>query len=257
MITGNPLFSWPSRLATGTSTLSNSMYVEPLKYNQHDPCEISGPPTTGMNTGVLNLATSHTRYLHRDNQRRDTSCSCTASSHGRSAIISKDTVGNPLLGSVDNVHVALALGGGSQASNIGASYRSQAYSQHRVCTRLNPSEEVLTIRLSHTQTESVLPLQHIRKESPLLLLIPKIDDWRTTDRIATTQSPDHAQIPATGNLINDDNIVKPVPLPRVDISRKSLAIQIIGGQRERSYSCVPQLGMAFVDLSSMECSGKL
>lgn len=71
-----------------------------------------------MHTRILKLLARHARYLQRDHKGRDTLNAFTSSPHSCRAVIRKDTIGDPLFGSVDNIHIALFLGDCGDSSNI-------------------------------------------------------------------------------------------------------------------------------------------
>lgn len=92
------------------------------------------------------------------------------------------------------------------------------------------------------------PLQHTRQKTPLLLLVAEVDNRRSANGVAASQSPDDAQVSAARDLVNHDDVVKAVPFARVDVAWKSLAVEIVSGEGKRSYGCVAELCMALVDL---------
>lgn len=209
-----------------------------------------------MDTRVLELPASHPRSLQWHNQSRDTLSPFTTGPHSRRTIVRKDTVGDPLLRPVDNVHITLPLRSGSQPRDIRPGCQGGTNKQS---ARNNPHSRssALTIRLSHPQAKPNLPLQHIRQESPLLLLVAEVDHRRTADGIPTSQSPDHAEVPAARDLVNDDNVVEAVPFARTDVAGESLAVEIIRGQGKGSYGGISEFRMALVDLISSILSALL
>lgn len=128
MMISKPQFSRPSRLATGTSTLSNSIYVDPTPFLLDTMSFVlyllvfwKPKRTTGCDTGVLQLATADTWLGEVDNQSRDAILALSACPHSCGRIVCKDGVGDPFLAPVYNVLVALALGNRGNTCNVGAS----------------------------------------------------------------------------------------------------------------------------------------
>ena len=74
-----------------------------------------------MDTGVFNLFAGYTRCLQRDDESGDALYSFASCSHGRSAIIGEDAVGDPFLCSIDNVDISIPLCRGSYSGNIRSS----------------------------------------------------------------------------------------------------------------------------------------
>lgn len=91
-------------------------------------------------------------------------------------------------------------------------------------------------------------LQHTRQKPPLLLLVAEVDKRRTANGVAAPQRPNDAQESAACDLVDYDDVVETVPFARVDVSGQSLAVEVVGGEGERSYSCVAELCVALVDL---------
>lgn len=71
-----------------------------------------------MHTRILKLLARHARYLQRDHKRRDTLNGFTSSPHSCRTVVCKDTIGDPLFGSVDNIHVAFFLSSCGDSSDI-------------------------------------------------------------------------------------------------------------------------------------------
>ena len=78
-----------------------------------------------MNTRILKLLARYTRNLQRDHKRRNTLNAFTSSPHSCCTVIRKDAICDPLLGSVDNVHIALFLSSCGDTSDIRPGYHSQ------------------------------------------------------------------------------------------------------------------------------------
>lgn len=91
-------------------------------------------------------------------------------------------------------------------------------------------------------------LQHTRQEPPLLLLVAEVDNGRTANGVAASQSPNDAQKSAAGDFVDYYDVVEAIPFARVDVSGQSLAVEVVGSEGERSYGCVAELCVALVDL---------
>ncbi|KAJ5841162.1 hypothetical protein N7534_010992 [Penicillium rubens] len=78
--------------------------------------------------------------------------------------------------------------------------------------------------LSHTKAKSNFPFQHIRKKAALLLFISKVDNRRSANRVSAPERPHNTKVSAASQLVNDDDIVEPIPLVGIDIAGKSLAV---------------------------------
>lgn len=94
----------------------------------------------------------------------------------------------------------------------------------------------------------MLPLQHTRQKPPLLLLVAEVDNRRTADRVAASQSPNHTQVSTARDFVNHNDVVEAVPLAGVDVAWESLAVEVICGEGEGSHGRVAELCMALVDL---------
>lgn len=119
---GKPLFSWPRRLETGTSTWSNSMYVDPGGISILPAWNIESTvvQTTCVNARVLDLSAHHAFGVQWNDKRRDALDAWSSRSDSRSAIISEDTVRDPLLCAVDNIHISAPLRSGADSRHIRA-----------------------------------------------------------------------------------------------------------------------------------------
>ncbi len=133
MMISKPWFSRPRRLDAGTATLSNSMKVDPVTFTPlayrlryfrtaaacRKPAEKEH--TACRHTRILHSPTAYSRSFEWDDECRNALFTRAPSSHSSCAVISKYAVGDPFLGSVDNVLIAVALCRGGNAGYIGSS----------------------------------------------------------------------------------------------------------------------------------------
>ena len=71
-----------------------------------------------MDSGVFDLLACHAGSLEWDDQGGDALSSFASCSHGCSAIIREDTVGDPFLGSVDDIDISASLGRGGDSGDV-------------------------------------------------------------------------------------------------------------------------------------------
>lgn len=171
-------------------------------------------------------------------------------SNGGSAVICKDSVGDPLLGSVDDVNISAALCCGSYSRDI----RSSCLSVQLIFAHVTLEMRGLTVRFGNSQAKSNIAFQHIREESSLLLFVTEVNHWWATNGISASQSPDYTKISASSQLVDDDNVVKLIPVLGIDIPGQSLAIQVVCRKWERTDSSVSQFCVSFVNLSATSSS---
>jgi hypothetical protein len=107
----------------------------------------------------------------------------------------------------------------------------------------------LTIRLRHSQAKSNASIQDSRQEALLLLLIAEVDERWGSDAVSTGQPPDDAQVSATSDFIENDQIVEAIPLIRSYVCRETNAVQIVGWHRVDCGSHVALTAMLSEDLS--------
>lgn len=77
---------------------------------------------------------------------------------------------------------------------------------------LEPLNEWLT-RFSNGETDTLLATQDVR-HNPLDDLLAELDQWRTTDAIATDETPNKTTATSAGELIGDDHLVEEIPFLR-------------------------------------------
>lgn len=82
----------------------------------------------------------------------------------------------------------------------------------------------------------------------LLFGITKVDHRRSANGIATSQRPNDPKVSTTSKLINNYEIVKPVPFTGVDVTGKPLTIEVIGCEGKRSYGSISEFRMTLLDL---------
>ena len=107
-----------------------------------------------MNTRILKLLARHTRNLQRDHKRRNTLNAFAARPHSSCTVICEDTIGDPLFGSVDNVHIAFFLSSCGDSSDI----RPGCYSKDNI--RIQRSQNQ-TERNKSSPSGSVTPKQNL------------------------------------------------------------------------------------------------
>jgi hypothetical protein len=83
---------------------------------------LGGTLTTGINPGVVHPLSSDSVYLERNDKKTDASSAWAAGPHSSRAIICPDSVGDPFLGSVDNVMVPNSLCSSAYIGDIRASF---------------------------------------------------------------------------------------------------------------------------------------
>lgn len=176
-----PLFSSPRRFATGTTTSSNSRYVDPA-WNQilllFGPSR--DPHTACSNTRIINFPLGHTLRIQWNDQSRYTTLTRATSPDSSRTIIGENTVCDPLLCAIHNVIVALPHCRRKDISHIGASYKQISTEDIGLQTGQNqPSGSV-------TPKQPRPPSNDFWQKSALLLLITIINDRWTADRISTT-----------------------------------------------------------------------
>lgn len=94
------------------STLSYHLVVLPV--HSHNETRL----TTRMHSGVLKLPARHTWRFQWDYKGRNALDALASSPDSSSTIIGKNTVGDPLFGSIDNVYIAPSLCGCRDPSYI-------------------------------------------------------------------------------------------------------------------------------------------
>lgn len=244
-----PWFSRPSKFATGTSTSSNSIYVEPVVLERL--ATASARITTGrvrttcLHARVLELPTRHARHLEWDDERRHALPSLASRSHRSRAVVGKDAVGDPFLGTVDNIPVALALGRRGDPSNVG----SRCGKSSSASPVLYARSQWLTVWLRHAEAEPRAAIQYRRQELSLLLLVAVVDQRRRPNRVATRQGPYDAEVAAPCDFVDDNQVMEAVPFARLDIAGQPLSHQVV--LRQRVY------GGRHVSLSSVLCDDLL
>lgn len=90
--------------------------------------------------------------------------------------------------------------------------------------------QTLTIRFSHTEAESGSALEYVGQKTKLLLVTPEVDKRWGSDRVSAAQTPYHSQVSAPGHLVDEDEIMKAIPLRGLDIGRQTLSIKVLGGE---------------------------
>lgn len=199
---------------------------------------------------VFDFLTGHPRGLERDDQGGDAVRAFASGSYGSSAIIRENSIGDPFFGSVDNINISAALCCGSDPRDIGPSCSSVQL----IFAHVTLEARDLTVRLRHSQAKSNIAFQHIREESSLLLFVTEVNHWWATNGISASQSPDYTKISASSQLVDDDNVVKLIPVLGIDIPGQSLAIQVVCRKWERTDSSVSQFCVSFVNLSATSSS---
>ena len=124
MINGKPLFSSPIRWSTGTWTSSSSMKVEPeytSAYTSSSKCHKLSL-TTSIHSRIMHPLTSNPRCFQGDDQQADTPFARPSGPNSSRAIISPDTIGNPLLRAIDYIMISLPLRSGLNIRNVRPSY---------------------------------------------------------------------------------------------------------------------------------------
>jgi len=139
-----------------------------------------GKLTASKNTGVVNLLACHAWSLEWDDECRHAGNTITTSPHRSSAVIGKEAICDPLLGTVDDILVTSSLGRSCDASDIRTSCKIVRVSQDKM-----PFDRilghVLTIWLSNTEAESCLSRQNVRQEATLLFRVTELNKRWTTD----------------------------------------------------------------------------
>lgn len=72
----------------------------------------------------MHTLASHAFLLERNNQDADPLSSRTPSTHGSSAVIGPDAIGNPFFGTINDVVVSFSLRRGGDACDIRSGYKS-------------------------------------------------------------------------------------------------------------------------------------
>lgn len=125
-----PWFSSPSRLPMGTSTLSNSRYVEPfLRRQECSGRQDSGRSdviTAGVYTRIGNVSAGYAFRVQGDDQGRYSGFPRTTGTDSSRAVVSPHAIGDPFLGSVHNVLVSLSLRQSGDSCNIGTSCKNKS-----------------------------------------------------------------------------------------------------------------------------------
>lgn len=98
------------------------MKVEPVARLANSAAEVCMLRlTTRIDTRVEHSSASHPFSRQGNNKQADARPAGTTRPHRSRAIISPESIGNPLLRSIDNVMIAPALGRGLDIRDIGAS----------------------------------------------------------------------------------------------------------------------------------------
>ena len=121
-----------------------------------------------MNTRILKLLARHTRNLQRDHKRRNTLNAFTPGPHSSCTVIRKNAIGDPLFGSVDNIHITLFLSSCGDPSNIRPSCYSQLATIPRQREKSLPSGSVTP------KQNLVLPLSISGKNRLFCSSFPKL-----------------------------------------------------------------------------------
>lgn len=99
-----------------------------------------------------------------------------------------------------------------------------------------------TIRFGDAQTKPRFSRQDVGQEPHLLFSRAVVDQGRRADRVSTTQRPDDSQVTTPRDLIDDDQVVKPVPIFRFDVRGQSLVrgLDLLNGKRIYRYGHVAE-----------------
>ena len=84
-----------------------------------------------------------------------------------------------------------------------------------------------------------------------MLWISELDDGWKTDRVAASKSPDDSKVSTSCEHINHDQVVKRIPFVRRNVTRESLALQLIECYWVGSHSGVSKLCVPLLDLKEM------
>lgn len=138
-----------------------------------------------------------------------------AGSDGNGEVVGPDTVGDPLLDTVDNVVLSVGgqLGGGGDVGDIGAG-----------------------VGLGDTQTDSLGAVEQTGENSLLEGLLGKLDHGRQTNAVATKQVPGETSGASSHDLVGDDELVEHVVLLNGDGGNLDVGVlgQLLVGGSERA-----------------------
>lgn len=170
---------------------------------------LHGDPGRAGRQHTLSVHSSGLKTLHAslEQQNRDTvhARAGATGSDGNSEVVSPDTVGDPLLDTVDNVELSVGglLGGSGDVGNIGAS-----------------------VGLSDTQTDSLGTVEQAGEDSLLKGLLGELDHGRQTNTVATKQVPGETSGASSHDLVGDDELVEHVVL--LNGHRGGLDVGVLG-----------------------------
>lgn len=196
-----------SRSSVGLDDDSNSLVVEV----GHDDLEtlvllaeqvlngdldvLHGDPGRSGRKHTLSVHSSGLKTLHAslEEQNGDTvhAGAGAAGSDGNGEVVGPDTVGDPLLDTVDNVVLSVGgeLGGGGDVGDIGTG-----------------------IGLGDTQTDSLGTVEQAGEDSLLEGLLGELDHGGETNAVASEQVPGETSGSGSHDLVGDDELVKHVVL---------------------------------------------
>lgn len=133
-----------------------------------------------------------------DDQDGDASGAGPACAHSSGDVVCPDTVGDPFLGTVDDVDVAMADSRGFDIGNVGAGCVISAHCNQiyiYIWREEGRENSKLTIRFSNPKTKRDAPIRYTRQESLFLLRSAEVRDRRHADAVPAPESPIHTCIP--------------------------------------------------------------
>lgn len=154
---------------------------------------LHGNPGGAGRQHTLSVHSSGLEALHASLEEKDgdTVHAGAASSDGNGEVVSPDTVGDPLLDTVDNEELAVGglLGGGGDVGDIGTG-----------------------VGLGDAQTDSLGSVEQAGEDSLLEGLLGELDHGGETDAVASEEVPGETTRAGSHDLVSDDELVEHVVL---------------------------------------------
>mmetsp|Transcript_23462 Transcript_23462/g.37811 ORF Transcript_23462/g.37811 Transcript_23462/m.37811 type:complete len:275 (-) Transcript_23462:388-1212(-) len=167
------------------SLLANDVAGRNLHILKCDVGRSRGPHAHALHVTALDARHGFFHQQHRDALR-----SLPSSTHRNGEVVGPDAIGNPLLGSVDDVEVAFALRRGADVGHIAASPR-----------------------LGDGEAYELIAPQAGGGDFALELLTPEVEDWGETDGDSCEKGPHNTPRSAPCKLIDQDQLVEGVEAP--------------------------------------------
>lgn len=149
--------------------------------------------TTAPDTLAVHTTSADTASLTLNQQHAEAFHTRLASANSSGEVISPDTVGDPLLLTVDDVVLAI-LGELSLTAEVG--------------------DITARIGLGNSQANTLVTSQNAGQDTVNELLLAKLDQGRATNAVTTDQVPDQTTATSTRQLVGQQHLVEQIPALR-------------------------------------------